>query len=429
MAEIVPFKGVLYNSENINNDYAGVCAPPYDVISTEEQDQLYNKSEHNIIRLILGKSSAADNDDDNKYIRAEQDMSEWLSKDILSYDGEEAYYVYMQEYKVDGVDYRRVGFLGLMKIEQSEGDEVLPHERTLAKPKQDRMNLIKRVKSNLSPIFTLFSDTSGKISEILETTVSGSDPIIDIDLADGRHMLWRLVDINKIQTVSDIMSDKKVFIADGHHRYTVARNYRDIMKENADYDGNADYIMMYFADMTSDKNLTVMATHRVLKTMPDAAIEHVSDRLKGAFDLEICDSLEVLMSKLDNNMDKHAFGFYGGDRYLFIKAEKGDNICKAIAGDKSDAWKELDASILHEYIYKQLLGIIPEEGGITYVKSPEDGVRLVSDGSHKGAFFMNPTRVDQLKAVAETGDMMPQKSTYFYPKLLTGLVIHKFEEN
>ncbi|MBU1656797.1 MAG: DUF1015 family protein, partial [Candidatus Omnitrophica bacterium] len=195
----------------------------------------------------------------------------------------------------------------------------------------------------------------------------------------------------------------------------------------AGYDGNADHILMYFADMRSDDNLTVMATHRVLKKMPVFDDAGMVARLDGYFNIKRCDSLKSLMKSLDSASENHVFGFFGGNEYLLLELKDDIIAEELVRSEKSPGWKRLDVSILHSSIFEDLLEIDEEEGNIIYTRDAEEAEEAVSGGKAEGAFFLNPTRVAQLKAVAESGDMMPQKSTYFYPKLLTGLVINKFE--
>lgn len=427
MSEIIPFKGLLYNGSMIEDDYACVMAPPYDVIPKYMQDVLYEKSEHNIIRLILGKDEPGDSKKNNKYTRAKKSLADWQKQNILVRDENPSFYVYAQEYSYKNRKHRRIGFLGLMKIGEPEEDSVLPHEYTLAKPKEDRLNLIKQVEGNLSPIFTLFDDTSGTIDSILENVTSQS-PVIDIKIDAVRHRLWRLSNEGPIKTITREMKDKKVFIADGHHRYEVARTYRDMRRKEDSYDGSADYIMMYFTNMAEEDNLTIMATHRVIKELPKAHDDELAEKLCHYFELTECSDLASLMEGLEKERKEHTFGFIGDGKYVLMVPKNDEELVSLIKDEKSDQWKELDVSVLHSAVFDNILGINKLEGNITYVRDAEEAEKLVKDGSHMAAFLLNPTKVEQLEAVAKLGEMMPQKSTYFYPKLLTGLVINKFNK-
>ena len=424
MAEIRPFRGVLYEEAKLGGDLSDVVAPPYDVIPDGMREELYNKNKYNIIRLILGKDAPGDNADDNKYIRARKTVEEWLESGVFARDNKESFYVYRQEFTAAGKKRSRIGFLGLMKIDDPGDNIVVPHERTHSKPKEDRLNLIKEVEGNLSPIFTLYDDPKGVIKGVLDNVSSG-EPHVDIDLDGVRHRLWRLSDAHNIETIVRCMAGKRVFIADGHHRYEVSRTYRDMRRKDPDYDGSADHVLMYFADMSDPENLTVLATHRVIKEMP-LSIEEAEIKLSEFFSVTKCASLGELMSMVENRPG-HVFGlFAGSEKYLFLKPKDEGVLLGLIEDDRTDDWKDLDVSVLHSAVLKSILSVSHAEGNITYVRDAEEGEALVRGGSHTAAFFLKPTRIDQLRAVAEHGEVMPQKSTYFYPKLLSGLVINRF---
>ncbi|MCK5450404.1 MAG: DUF1015 domain-containing protein [Candidatus Omnitrophica bacterium] len=425
MAEIRPFRGLLYNGEKIKGDYGSVMAPPYDVISDELRDQLYEKSEYNIIKLILGKTRETNGTKENCYTRAKKLFQRWQEEDVLKKDETDSIYIYVQEYVYKDKKCRRIGFMSLMKID----DSVLPHEYTLSKPKKDRMSLIKEIKGNLSPIFSLYDDKNGKIKETLKESISFSDPIIDIESDGQRHMLWRFSDQEKIKTIIDEMSGDNTFIADGHHRYEVGRMYRDEISKEEGYNGNADHIMMYFTDLSDNDNLTVVGTHRVIKEMPKTDSKEMIEKFEEFFELTECDNLNNLTNMLEDELDTpHCYGFLLKGQYFFLRPKDSKRLKGLIIEDKSDKWKELDVSILHSSVFDKVLSIDGSEGNIVYVKTPDSAESLVEGGECDAAFLLNPTRVKQLKAVAELGEMMPQKSTYFFPKLLSGLVMNKFEE-
>ncbi len=429
MAEVKPLKGLLYDGSRIGGDYACVMAPPYDVIPDSMRDELYGKSEYNVVRLILGKSFEGDTVADNKYTRAKLFLDRWRQEGVLKKDETGAFYVYLQEYNHGETRHRRVGFMGLMKLNPSGRDEVLPHEYTLKKPKEDRLNLMKEVKGNLSPVFVLYDDGDRQIKETLENGMSASEAVIDICIDGIRHALWRVSDNPSLEKIVTGMSGRKTFIADGHHRYAVAGLYRDTEHEKKGSLPDADYVMTYFTDLAEGDNLTVMATHRVIKTMPVAGEDNISAGLSRYFNVTECDGLPGLMKRLEDCAGKaHVFGFFGGTKYLFAEPKDEAALLGLVKENKSDVWKNLDVSVLHSAVFDGILSLGNIEGNITYVRDPETGEALVKDGSHAAAFFLNPTRVEQLKAVAELGEMMPQKSTYFYPKLLTGLVMNVFQD-
>ncbi|MEA3489707.1 MAG: DUF1015 domain-containing protein [Candidatus Omnitrophota bacterium] len=427
MAEIRSFKGILYESSRIGGDYSSVVAPPYDVIPGDMRDSLYEKSPHNVIRLILGKDFEGDDQGNNKYTRAGKFLDQWQKEGVLRRDAKDSFYIYLQEYEHNGKICSRVGFLGLIKIEDPGKDTILPHEHTLAKPKEDRLNLIKQVKGNLSPIFTLFDDKDGAVEGILRKGMSLSSPAIDIKQNGEVNRLWRLSDEGSIKSIVRAMKEKKIFIADGHHRYEVSRLYRDIMRSGEGYNGEADYVLMYFGGMEESNNLTVMATHRAIKVLPSGDKDAVERKLSEYFDMTECGDLSGLMDMLERSAaEQYYFGFFDGRKYLFMKPLDGKKLLELIKSNKSEEWKRLDVSVLHSAVLDGILAVKDREGNITYTRGPEEAEALVKDGSHMAAFFLNPTRVEQLKTVAEHGEMMPQKSTYFYPKLLSGLVINTF---
>lgn len=421
MPEIKPFKGLLYDPDKIEGDYSLVCAPPYDVISPSLREKLYGFNDHNIVRLTLPEATDEDTETDNKYIRAGQLLSSWIKDNVLKQSEEESFYVYVQEYDVEGNKSRRVGFVGLMKIDEPGEVNILPHEHTLAKPKKDRMALIKEVVSDLSSIFSIYSDDNGEIKKIIDEHISSNAPVIDIDLDDGRHMLWSLSDAAAVGKISTIMRGKKVFIADGHHRYEVAKNYRDSIRARGEDERGAGYVMTYFADMNETDNLTVFATHRAVKKMPRIDISSLED----SFDILECSGLDELSESMAANKLNKAVGFVDKDRYCLLTLKREVDINDLIQEKRSLSWKNLDVSILHSVIFK-LLDVKNEEGNIVYIRQAEEAVSLLKKGECEGVFLLNPTPVDQLRDVALNGDMMPQKSTYFYPKLLTGLVMYRF---
>ncbi|KJJ85590.1 Uncharacterized conserved protein UCP033563 [Candidatus Omnitrophus magneticus] len=428
MAEIKPFKGILYNSEKIKGEYGNVTAPPYDVISEEVVELFYEKSPYNIIRLILGKSSDNDTPENNKYTRAKKYLNEWIDARVLTKSSEDSFYIYSQEYTVNGEQYHRIGFIGLIKIDEPEDNNILPHEHTHSKPRLDRMKLLCQVKSNLSPIFGLYADKSGIVSKILRETISETKPIIDIKFTEEKHTLWQLSKDDNMKKIISAMKDKKIFIADGHHRYEVAKEYRDLQRHEPGYNGNADYVMMYFADMETPKNLTILPTHRIIKELSGFLVgEEIVKKLNVHFDVKEEKNIDDMLTRMAKDKEKHSFGVFNGKKYYSFTLKAGEDVNKLVLEKKSAEWKNLDVSILHHFVFKTLFKINTKEGDIIYVKCHKDADNFVKESKSALAFFMNETPVIHLKLVAEKGDMMPQKSTYFYPKLLSGLVINKFD--
>lgn len=426
MADIKPFQGLLYNPSVIK-DPAKVVAPPYDVISPDMQDKLYKAHQKNIVRLILGKGCKDDNENNNKYKRAKRELDRWIKEDTLVRDKEESLYIHEQIYTNGSKSMTRTGFFSLMKIEDPAAKIVMPHEKTLARPKVDRLNLITEVRANLSPIFALYNDDKKAISKILKKAAEASDPIISIQFDGIAHKLWRLSDKKKIDSIKSAMRDKRIVIADGHHRYEVARAYRDMTRGTKDFKPNMDYVMVFLTNLSEPENVTIFSTHRLIRDMSNMDLAAVKGRLAEYFDINDCRDLAELFSSMRENGRPAEFGVYfGGNSYIKLSLKKDVDAAALIDEDKSPEWKKLDVAILHSFIIRKLLSLKDSEDNVKYVRDPEDAVRLVDSRSYGIAFLLNPTKPDEVKRVALKGDTMPQKSTYFYPKVLTGLVMHRF---
>lgn len=425
MAKIKPFKGVHYDGVR-SGSYEDLIAPPYDVISPERKKELYRKSEHNIVRLTLGEERPSDGPGDNKYSRARSYLEQWLTSGILVRDEEPSLYICVQDYDFNGRPARRTGFMALCRIDDGPDNFVMPHERTHSKPKADRLELIKHVEADLSPVFTLFDDSRSGIVKNLKVLVEGEAPCMDLSLEGVRNRLWRISDEKTINDIASKMADKRLFIADGHHRYEVAKTYRDLRRAEEGYRGQADHVMMYLTDLSDPDNLTVMATHRAVKK--DAWRARPVEELTDLFEITDHKGIEELLDTLEKaNASEKVIGFYDGQGFKCLRLKDHDTAGKIVSGNADDQSCALDVSVLHSAVLDRLLPEGLEEGDITYLMDAEEAVGAVDQNSHSAAFFLRPTPVWQMKDMAERGQMMPQKSTYFYPKVLTGLVFHKFE--
>lgn len=416
MPSIKPFKAVIYNKGKIR-DISKVVAPPYDVIPKHMQEGLYRSHPDNVVRLILGKIKKSDDQDDNRYTRARAFFDAWLKDNVMIRDDRDAIYIYSQRYKAGRKTMEQVGFIGLMEIEKDSHTKVLPHENTLHAPKVDRLNLMRSVRANLSPIFVLYEDGLHKIVNIMNEFRKRAKPFIDINFDKVRHRVWRLDDAEKINDIRMSMKDKDIFIADGHHRYEVAREY-------AKEAGDAQYLMVYFVE--SDENmLTILPTHRAVKDMGNLAKKDIEEKLSEHFFVSKVRSLKALMSALPHLSGSHTFGLYSGKGKFYVAKLKNTQASDAVIKGKPTDWKRLDVSILHLFVMQHILKIRDEDDNVEFFKDPQDAVRSVDTGKSKIAFFLNPTKVAQVKSIAKLGEKMPRKSTYFYPKPLSGLVINK----
>ncbi len=423
MAEIIPFKGILYNPEKV--DTSAVTAPPYDIVTPEFKDVLYSRSPYNIVRIDFGKDNAGDNDKENRYTRASRWLDEWLEKETMVEDTTPAFYCYEASYKINGKEKKLRGFLAAVKIEELGSGRIHPHEMTHSKPKTDRLNIIRFCKGNISPIFSLYNSPERLSSSILEKVVK-EKALIEAKNGDGFiHRLWRISDKTLIETIKKELSDKDIFIADGHHRYETALEFRNEMDKKGLIKTGTEpfnYVMMFLANMEDD-SLTLLPTHRVVKT--DRKIK-IKELLNPYFDIRIINidntsdgenARQEMFKAMQNK--RHSLGiFTENENAYYVLSFKGADI----EMNSHKSLKKLDVTILHKLIFEKLLGI----DNFEYEMDPQLAVEKTKQGSYQTAFFLNPTKMEDVKEVALAGQRMPPKSTYFYPKLLTGMVIYKF---
>ncbi len=407
------FKGITYNPEKVKIE--NVVTPPYDVISKEQQEEFYKKDEYNIIRLILGKDSPEDNEKNNRYIRARKTFEKWIAEKILIQDSKDNIYYLEEEFVFNGKKIVRQGFIGILKLEEFKKGNIVPHERTLKGPKKDRFQLIKECRVNFSQIFGIFSDKELKINNILINNTENLEPFFNFSFDNINYKFYKISDDNAIREITEIMKNKKVFIADGHHRYETALMYRDYMRKkiNAKDDEEYlfDYIMMYFCPMEED-GLLVLPTHRLIKNVN--VNEDFYKKVEKYF------TIKKTSFKNIHNIEFGSFIFYNGkDYYLFTLKEEY----------KCD--DKLDVEILEDLIFKKCLSITDEDISnktkIDFIKDEKEGIELVKDGKFSGIFILHPPDIEKIRHISQTRGVLPQKSTYFYPKLLTGLVIYSLE--
>lgn len=411
MAEIIPFKGILYNVSRVSME--DVIAPPYDVITPEYREALYMQSLYNIVRIDFGKEKPEDNDTDNKYTRARGYLEEWIEDGIFVRSEKPSFYVYEMAYSINGVKKRLLGFLGLLKLEELGKGSVYPHECTHSKPKQDRLDLMRACRANTSPIFSLYKSSERGIANVL-AKISLTKPYIEVaDIAGDVHRLWKIEDAEEIEIIRQELQGKPVFIADGHHRYETAFEYYKEMsaKETPASDRPFDHVLMFLANM-HDEGLTILPTHRLLRELPGDMNEIFSE----FFDIQPVDESFDIKEKLAGK--KWVFGFFRrGSNAWQILTYKGGNLSEI----RPDL-REIDVIILHELVFKEMLNTTD----IGYEMDVRRALDKVKSGEFNAAIFLNPTRVEDVERAALSSTRMPPKSTYFYPKLLTGLVVSKF---
>lgn len=422
MAEIKPFKALRFHTEKAGLIDELVC-PPYDIISETQRQEYLKKNPNNIIRLELPKG-------DDPYQTAGEILENWIDNEILKRDDEEAVYIYEEEFTINNLHTKFKGCIVRVKIEEFSKGVVLPHEETLSKAKQDRFNLMKATNCNFSQIYSLYMDSEHKITNRLDVLSEGK-PENELTDKDGvTHRLWIVTDKEQINEICQDFADKKLYIADGHHRYETALNYRNYCHENKIGDGGENYVMMMLVDM-EHPGLVVLPTHRLVRDLADFNAEKLINECKEYFDIEEYDHINTAEEKLKALYDegKKAFAFYSGGNSYTLLVLKDNNITAQLLPNKSKATQQLDVTVLHTLVLEKIFGIDAEnmakQINLTYVKQFEEAIKAVNDGTAQCAFILNPTRVTEIRDVAAAGEKMPQKSTYFYPKLITGLVMNQ----
>lgn len=421
MSDIKPFQALYYNIDKVK-DFGKVLAPPYDVISEEQQTFFHNLSPYNFTHVDLAKDKPGDDKQNNKYNRARDTFLDWIKKGVVLQDNEPGIYFYRQEYKVMGQKYNRLGFLSLMELKDPEESKVRPHEKTHAEAVEDRFLLTKALSSNLSPIFVCYSDTQKKVEKIFNKHVIKTKPLIDIVYDDDiRHKLWKLNDLDLIEEINNSVAGQNLFIADGHHRYQVANDYRAMRaarKTNMTGHEPYNYVMTYFTNIDS-KDLQIFPMHRIVKKFP-ADIRFLEEFFR-IDKVRSKDDLLILLAKAGRN--EHAFGLYTRSG-IFLLRLKNKLLINEYVKEGSKEYKELDATILKSFVFDQV-GI--KSSDIMYTKDLNDVTQKVDESQAEAGFVMNAVKISQLKAIALNGERMPPKTTYFYPKVLSGLTVYKMD--
>jgi uncharacterized protein (DUF1015 family) len=443
VAEIKSFKGILYNKDLITN-LSLVIAPPYDVISPIEQEHLYEQSIYNIVRLIKGKEFPEDNGKDNTYTRANQYFQKWLMEKLLVEDLDEAIYACQDEYKLqDGTRKIRKGFFALFRLQDFGSGAIYPHERTLTGPKENRFRLMQACSANFSPIFSLYSDPERKVEQVMEGVFSYPPEIRILSQERILHRLWKITNPVSCRKIIEAMEGQEIFIADGHHRYETALNYQRFMREKyglKEKTQSYDYCLMYFTN-SEDEGLSILPYHRAVKNLSWDLFDNMETSLKPWFDIKTFrfDGIAVreasarkdLMRQMARmGVNRPAFGLYmGKQRYYLLTLKHNVEIEEIVSGEGSEALKHLDVNILHALILEKILGIssndFEKKGTLVFESDMVKALSLVNINACQAAFLVNPTRIEQVKNVALKGEKMPQKSTFFYPKLPSGLIIRR----
>lgn len=438
MAQIAPFRGLRYNPSKVF-DLASVVIPPYDVISPTEQHAFHTSSPYNMIRIELGEALPRDDERNSPHTRAAEYLRSWQQDAVLLRDPYPALYYYELDYSLNpGEIQTRYGFICALRLEDFSSGGVKPHEKTFQAVKDERLGLMMACDANLSPIFSLYSDPGGAVDETLRQGLESPPAMAFRDGKGMEHRVWPVTNGDVLRRVSDLMLDKAIFIADGHHRYETALSYRAIQRDRhgmqrarAPYE----YVMMYLSNLNQG-GLTILPTHRMLRNLGAIEPERFLKSVDGLFDvMPYVDSESGAGAwreglRLCGERKETLFGFahHGGGALYLLKARKHPvRDCLASVG-VPEVLRPLDVVVLDHVLLKQVMGLsetfLANENNIHFKHDLGEGLADVRSGKYQAGFFINATRIEQVQEVANAGLIMPHKATYFYPKVGSGLVIN-----
>lgn len=427
MVDVKPLNAIVYNQEKVN--MTDVIAPPYDVILDDYREELYKRSDYNIVKLILAKGSKDLSEPNNRYDEAKKNFHQWLEEKVLIKLEKPCILYILQKYTTeDGRSIVRKGFIARNKIEEFSTKKILPHEFTMGGPKEDRLNLTKKCEANFSQIFMVYSDTEKQIENAIDFT---QKPFIDVTDDQGvQNIVYKIEDEKTLSIIEKVMEDKTLLIADGHHRYETAMNYSKI-----NTNPEAQYVMSYFTNLDDD-NLLVFPTHRIITKWVEPYV--LLEKVKKYFDVKDFTfdgqnkpqvKAEFLKAIEEANKQQISMGLYMKNVnkfYLLTLRENVDAILDEF--EVPDVLKKLDLTVLHKVLITKEFGYTQEEqmaqDGIKYIKQESEAFDLIDSGKAEASFIMAYPKIKDIKEISEAGYRMPQKSTYFYPKLLSGIVIN-----
>ncbi len=436
MPEIHAFRGIRYDLGHVGA-LSDVVAPPYDVIDPEYQQALYDRHPNNVVRLVLNKVEPGDDDEvNNRYTRAASFLQRWQREGILFNEADPAIYVYHQVFEYLGVSYTRRGFMARMRLSPFGEGMVFPHEQTMPGPKIDRLMLMTTCKANLSQIFGLYPDPETEAQRLLDEAVMEQTPLEATDRLGILHRIWPVTDIDVIAKVATVMGPKPVFVADGHHRYETACEYREHQRQaGMTPDHGANFVLTMFVAM-EDPGLIVLPTHRLFRGLPELSAEELATRLGDRFTCNLAgegpETAHVMWEEIETRDDQGTLALYTAkDRRwtLATVAPAGQARMAEIAKDHNPEWQSLGVALLHRLLVDDCLAPPPplELPKPEYVHKVDEVVAGIQTGEFPLAGLVMPATVDHVRSLSLMGERMPAKSTYFFPKLATGLVINPLE--
>jgi uncharacterized protein (DUF1015 family) len=436
MAKIVPICGVRYNTEKAG-PLELLVAPPYDVIDAKGQKAYYAKSPYNVIRLEYGEVREHDDAADNRYTRASGFFDSWLREGILVHEERPAIYFYEQEFQAGDRRLVRNGLIAGVGLEDYASGMILPHEETLSKDKADRLELLRHCEANFSPIFGLYDDPGLIVAKLAAEYKKNRPAVAFSDEKGESHRLWVVTDKNVLRQIKTFFTAQKIYLADGHHRYETALAFWK-EKKAAGRD-NFDFCLITLVNL-HDPGLLIFPTHRLIKNVAGFKPESFLQALGKVFTVETVATIlerETLAAELallqKYQSEYNAYLLYmGGNRLVRLRIPRRPEhaAMRRLYSARSAAWRTLDVAVLQGLVLETILGIgsdaLASGDNLTYTRNTEEALAAVDAGTYQAAFFLNPIQAEEVIAVAAAGEMMPQKSTFFYPKLVTGLVINDF---
>jgi len=439
MVNVSAFRGIRYDLAQVGS-LSDVIAPPYDVIDPNFQESLYKQHPANVIRLILNRQEPGDESGDERYERAARYLRQWQREGVFFTENESALYVYHQQFDYAGQTFVRRGFMGRLQLEPFGEGQVYPHEETHSAAKADRLKLFNATKCNLSQIFGIYPDESNDVQQLLESAIVGVTPLEATDHLGVLHRLWPVTDVKVIAEVSSAMADLPMYVADGHHRYETGCNYRQQMMEQEQIgpDHPANFVLTMCVSM-NDPGMIVLPTHRLLRGVSPVSVDQLTSSLSDHFELMPgptgADSAAEVWEEIEVEGQQGTIGLFcaADDQWVLARVnEAGITRLQEIASDQSSDWCGLGVSILHRLILDDLLGLtnLPKPDYVHLVDEVIDGLAAGDeDGAAYGlAALVMPATLDHIRQISQNGERMPAKSTYFYPKLLSGLVINPLSQ-
>ena len=430
MAQIIPFRGYRYDPAVVGK-ISDVVTPPYDRVYPDVHQASYQRSPHSIVRIIKGRVEATDSDGNNVYSRAAEYLNEWIAEEVLIRDTEPAFYAYHQTYSFEGEHLVRKGVIALGKLEP---EKVHAHEKTLKGPKEDRLKLMHATEANFGHIFMLYDDPARATEKALQTFVETEAPLIEaVDADDNAHQIWRITDRDVIAAIQAALDDKDLYIADGHHRYETAVNYMNECQANGWQSGAPESfgVRMMTLFNVAEPGMSIRPIHRLVHGIQGFEIVSFLASAAEHFHVEKHDTVDAMVAATRNGRQQHTVGCVAGDVTATMTLKDLSIMNGLIPADRSEDYKRLDVTVLHAAILDRLLGIdakaLEEQSNVTYTVDAEQGVAMVKAGTEQLFFYLNATSPEEVVRVADHNEKMPQKSTDFYPKLLTGLILTKME--